>query len=138
MFVKDEIGIVETTKRSPPGGMEQKCYQYYQVSRLIKRERILHQRQPMTRGPVGIPPNLKSLSRTLSVRLCIKLKCHISFHVLNDYAGNISVNHVWSVVGVFIVISDAVFTVTDTSTVIFQCHTNPSVSHGLGSVTVNE
>lgn len=59
MFVKDEIGIVETTKRSPPGGMEQKCYQYYQVSRLIKRERIQHQRQPMTRGPVGIPPNLK-------------------------------------------------------------------------------
>ena len=86
----------------------------------------------------GDSSQLKSLSRTLSVRLCIKLKCHISFHVLNDYAGNISVNHVWSVVGVFIVISDAVFTVTDTSTVIFQCHTNPSVSHGLGSVTVNE
>ena len=70
----------------------------------------------------GDSSQLKSLSRTLSVLLCIKLKCHISFHVLNDYAGNISVNHVWS----------------DTSTVIFQCHTNPSVSHGLGSVTVNE
>ena len=33
MFVKDEIGIVETTKRSPPGGMAQKCMPQKSITR---------------------------------------------------------------------------------------------------------